>query len=61
MADFEKTLMGKKYYQKDVPALIESNNRLAKALEKYTKIEEKKIVLEAKKQRNENKINESGN
>ena len=61
MADFEKSLMGRKYYQKDIPALIESNNRLAKALENYTKKKKKKIVLEAKKQRNENKINESGN
>ena len=49
MTDFHKTMIGKKYYQKDLPALIESQNRLAVAIEKQNKIEEKKILLEAKK------------
>ena len=49
LTNFHKTLIGKKYYQKDLPALIESQNRLAEAIEKQNKIEEKKILLEAKK------------
>ena len=55
MGEFDKSLMGKKYYQKDLPDLIKSNNRLAAALEKYNKIEEKKMLLEAKKKLNEQK------
>ena len=49
--------MGQKYLNKDLPALIESNNRLANALEKYTKVEEKKILLEQKRKLNESKNN----
>jgi hypothetical protein len=56
MEDFFKTTQGQKYLNKQLPALIESNNRLAIALTKYAKVEEKKIILE-KRGTNESKIN----
>lgn len=49
--EFAKSMMGRKYFMKDLPALIESNERLAKALEKSNKLEEKRIILEAKRQK----------
>jgi hypothetical protein len=55
MENFEKSMMGRKYYTKDLPALIESNLRLAKALEKSNKLEEKRIILESKRLINESK------
>lgn len=53
MGNFEKTLMGRKYYTKDLPALIESNNRLANALEKQNKLTEKRMAISAKEKLNE--------
>lgn len=53
--EFYKTMMGKKYYQKDLPELIASNNRLAAAIEKRNKILERQLKLESKKQINEKK------
>jgi hypothetical protein len=53
MENFEKTLMGRKYYTKDLPALIESNNRLAKALDKQNKLTEKRMAISAKEKLNE--------
>ena len=45
--------MGRKYYTKDLPALIESNNRLAKALDKQNKLTEKRMAISAKEKLNE--------
>tara|TARA_R100000005_G_C4989203_1_gene196937 strand:+ start:855 stop:1046 length:192 start_codon:yes stop_codon:yes gene_type:complete len=39
--NFYKTPMGKKYYEHDLPRLIESQNRLAAAIEKQNKLFEK--------------------
>ena len=39
--NFYKTPMGKKYYDHDLPRLIESQNRLAAAIEKQNKLLEK--------------------
>lgn len=47
--EFYKTKMGHQYYMRDLPKLIESNNRLAEAIENQNKIEEKKLLLERKK------------
>ncbi len=38
---FYKTPMGKKYYDHDLPRLIESQNRLAAAIEKQNLLNEK--------------------
>jgi hypothetical protein len=40
MADFHNTLMGKKFYQADVPDLIHQLTRIANALEENKKEEE---------------------
>lgn len=54
--EFYKTPMGKKYYEKDLPALIESNNRMAKAQEEanalaasHIKQEERRLQLEKRR------------
>ncbi len=41
MKDFYKTKAGQKYFDYDLPKLIESNNRLAKAIEDQNTINEK--------------------
>jgi hypothetical protein len=41
MKDFYKTRAGQKYFDHDLPKLIESNNRLAKAIEEQNAINEK--------------------
>ena len=41
MTDFHKTPMGKKYYEHDLPRLIESNQELAKQLKRQNDINEK--------------------
>ena len=46
MADFHKTPMGKKYYEHDLPRLIESNQELAKQLKRQNDINEKLLRLE---------------
>ena len=56
MEEFARTVQGRKYFQKDLPELIKSNNRLAAALEKQNKLKEKRFTLEAKKQLNERNI-----
>jgi len=50
--NFYKTPMGKKYYEHDLPKLIESQNRLAEAIEKQNKINEQANRLEQVKLRN---------
>jgi hypothetical protein len=61
--EFAKTPMGKKYYEVTLPALIESQNRLAKATEEANviqavsnkqkerslKLEHRKLLIEMKK------------
>ena len=44
--------MGKKYYEHDLPKLIESQNRLAEAIEKQNKINEQANRLEQVRLRN---------
>ena len=39
--NFYRTPMGKKYYEYDLPRLIQSQNRLAEAIEKQNKLLEK--------------------
>ena len=46
--NFYKTPMGKKYYKHDLPRLIESQNRLAEAIEKQNKLNEKKLRSDQK-------------
>jgi hypothetical protein len=41
--EFFQTKMGQRYYNYDLPKLIESNTRLAAAIEKQNTIEEKKL------------------
>ena len=50
--NFFKTPMGKKYYEHDLPKLIESQNRLAEAIEKQNKINEQANRLEQVRLRN---------
>ena len=52
--NFYKTPMGKKYYEHDLPKFIESQNRLAEAIEKQNKINEQANRLEQVKLRNNN-------
>ena len=52
MKDFYKTKAGQKYFDYDLPKLIESNNRLAKAIEEQNVINEKANRLEKLKQKN---------
>ena len=47
--DFHKTLMGKKFYEGDLPGLIKSLNRLSEALEESNVINEK-LLKESKKE-----------
>lgn len=61
--EFSKTPMGKTYYERTLPALIESNNRLAKAQEEANalaamqikqksremQIEQRRLLVEMKK------------
>lgn len=43
---FYKTPMGKKYYDRDLPALVASNNRIAEAQEKANALAAQKIKQE---------------
>jgi len=58
MDDFSRTMMGRKYFTKDLPALIESNNRLAIAIEKQSKLMERRIANEHRTL-SKHKVNES--
>lgn len=48
MSEFHKTLMGQKYYNSDLPALIKSITRLCEAMEAQNDINEK-LLKESKK------------
>jgi len=54
MAEFHNTMMGKKYYEHDLPKLIESQNRLAAAIEKQNQLNEKLQRLERAKLKESN-------
>ena len=43
--DFHKTPMGKKYYERDLPRLIESNQELAKQLKRQNDLNEKLVRI----------------
>ena len=47
--DFHKTLMGKKFYEADLPGLVKSLNRLSEAIETQNVINEK-LLKENKKE-----------
>jgi hypothetical protein len=47
--DFHKTIMGKKFYENDLPTLIKSITRLSEALEAQNAINEK-LLKESKKE-----------
>ena len=49
MTDFHKSPMGKKYYEHDLPKLIESNTQLAKQLKRQNELNEKLLRLEKTK------------
>ena len=49
MTDFHKTPMGKKYYEHDLPKLIESNQELAKQLKKQNELNEKLIRIQKRR------------
>lgn len=48
-ADFHKTIMGKKFYENDLPTLIKSITRLSEALETQNAINEK-LLKESKRE-----------
>ena len=60
--DFYKTIMGKKYYENDLPALIKSLNKLSEAIEAQNVLTEKMLIENKKsrslkaKQLNESKL-----
>lgn len=56
MDDFYKTPMGKKYYERDLPALIESNNRMAKAQEEANALTATRIKQETRKMQLEQRM-----
>jgi len=41
MPEFFQTMMGRKYYEHDLPEQIKAMNRLAKAIEKQNKLAKK--------------------
>jgi hypothetical protein len=41
--DFHKTTMGNKFYNSDLPRLIDSITKLTTAIEKYNSIKEKEL------------------
>ena len=47
--EFFQTKMGQKYYNYDLPKLIESNTRLAAAIEKQNTLKEKELRTKPKK------------
>jgi len=55
MKDFYNTKAGRKYFENDLPKLIESQNRLASAIEKQNQLTEKMHRLEMVKLRESSK------
>jgi len=58
MEEFHKTAMGKVFYQRHLPALIEKIGLLTEAYDKNNKLLEQSLILEKKKF---NLLNESAN
>ena len=60
--EFHKTIMGKKYYENDLPSLIKSLNKLSEAIEAQNLLTEKMLTENKKtralktKQLNESKL-----
>jgi hypothetical protein len=48
MNDFHRTPMGRKFYESDLPRLIEVLERLGKHMEQSNQLQEKKFKLEEK-------------
>jgi len=51
MKDFYRTSAGRRFFEQDVPALVEALNRIATQLERKNKLDEKKFLLEERIQR----------
>jgi hypothetical protein len=51
MSEFFRTGMGRKFYDADVPKLVNVLERIAVQLEKKNKLEEKKFILEERIQK----------
>jgi len=48
MSDFFRTVMGRKFYEADVPKLTNALERIANQMEIANKLEEKKMLLNEK-------------
>ena len=48
MSDFFRTVMGRKFYEADVPKLTNALERIANQMDKANKLEEKKMLLNEK-------------
>lgn len=60
MNDFYRTPMGRKYYESDLPRLIEALEKIGKHMQDSNRLEEKKFKLEEKLNKLKiKKINES--
>jgi hypothetical protein len=46
MKDFDKTQIGRKFYEADIPRLILALENIAKKIDSFNKIQEKKSKLE---------------
>lgn len=53
MNEFAKTRTGKKFFEYDIPKLIEAMESLSKNINESNKIEEKKLLIEQKRYLNE--------
>ena len=48
MSDFFRTVMGRKFYEADIPKLTNVLERIANQMEVANKLEEKKMILNEK-------------
>lgn len=48
MSEFHKTAAGRKFYETDMPRLINALEKIASKLDEYSKIENKKLKLAEK-------------
>ncbi len=55
MDDFARTRRGTKFFDADIPKLVQMLERVSIALEESNKLEEKKLLLEHKKWLKENR------
>jgi len=54
MNEFAKSRTGKKFFEFDIPKLIEAMQGLSTSINESNKIEEKKLLIEQKRYLNEN-------